>query len=113
MYRSTSAPFVTGAVRRRIIERADTVLSIIPDQFDVSRPIGIEGGYYAPLVADAPPATFVPAVMFLTFSTAEKAAFQNTANRFEARGVIEITYRDGPNYGQGSYTIFLRVERLS
>jgi hypothetical protein len=46
--------------------------------------------------------------MLLTFSSAQAAADSIT----QGRGVVEITYRDGQNYGQGSYTILLRVDRL-
>jgi hypothetical protein len=68
----------------------------------------MDGDTFNPLAATPNPATFIPAVMLLTFGSAESAANRTT----QGRGVVEITYRDGHNFGEGSYTIFLRVDRL-
>ncbi len=84
------------------------VLGTIPERNDFDRPVGMDGDTFNPLAASPAPATFIPAVMLLTFSSAQAAADSTT----QGRGVVEITYRDGHNYGQGSYTIFLRVDRL-
>ena len=107
---STSGGLFTGEASRKLLVRTDTVLSTIPQVLYFDRPIGMEGDTFNPLAAVRLPATFVPAVMFLTYDNAEEAA-SGTSNS-GGRGVVEITYRDGRNYGAGSYTIFLLVERL-
>ena len=105
---NNSAAFVNGTSRRSLVEQVDNVLTTIPQRNDFDRPIGMSGGAFNPLAASPAPATFIPAVMFLTFDSAEAAANSTT----QGRGVVEITYRDGQSYGPGNYTIFLLVERL-
>ena len=107
-FAASSDGFITGRRPRPLIERVDRVLDTIPKHNDFDRPIGLDGEPYNPLAASPGSATFVPAVMLLTFTSAQEAANSNTTGR----GVVEITYRDGARYGPGSYTIFLRVERL-
>jgi hypothetical protein len=107
-FATNSSQFVNGTTRRPLVEQADIVLRDIPQRNDFDRPIGMDGDTYNPVSATPEPATFIPAVMLLTFSSAQAAADSTT----QGRGVVEITYRDGQNYGQGSYTIFLRVDRL-
>jgi len=102
---------VTNRVRPPLIQQRDVVLSTPPNVIDFDHPLGIQGDTFNPL-APAPLATFIPAVMFLTYDSAEAAATGTSNSISRGRGVIEITYRDGHNYGDGSYTIFLLVERL-
>lgn len=102
-FATNSALFIIDPTRRPLIERGDTVLSTIPQGNDFDRPIGIDGAPFVPIPADLEPATFIPAVMFLTFRSAQEAA---------SRGVVEIRYIDGERYGPGDYSIFLLVERL-
>jgi|GEM_PF-3164811 len=109
---STSGRLFTGEASPKLLVRTDTVLSTIPQVIDFDRPIGIEGDTFNPLAALRLPATFVPAVMFLTFDNAEAAASGTSNSSSGLRGVVEIKYQDGSNYGAGSYTIFLLVERL-
>ena len=101
-----------GAVRTPLVVQRDTVLRFIPQRNDFDRPIGMDGDTFNPLAADPQPATFIPAVMVLTFASAQEAAASTLNSHPGRRGVVEITYRDGRNYGEGSYTIFLLVERL-
>jgi hypothetical protein len=49
--------------------------------------------------------------MFLTYDSAVAAAGTSHTSS-GGQGVIEITYTDNHNYGDGSYTLFLLVERL-
>jgi hypothetical protein len=107
-FATNSSRFFSESSRRPLVEQADIVLSTIPQRNDFDRPIGMSGDTYNPIAASPNPATFTPAVMLLTFDSAEAAANSTT----QGRGVIEITYRDGQNYGPGSYTIFLRLQRL-
>ena len=101
-----------GAVRTPLVVQRDTVLSFIPQRNDFDRPIGMDGDTFNPLAADPQPATFIPAVMVLTFTSAQEAAASTLNSHTGSRGVVEISYRDGRNYGEGSYTISLLVERL-
>ncbi len=101
-----------GAVRTPLVVQRDTVLRFIPQRNDFDRPIGMDGDTFNPLAADPQPATFIPAVMVLTFTSAQEAAASTLNSHPGRRGVVEITYRDGRNYGEGSYTISLLVERL-
>jgi hypothetical protein len=78
-----------------------------PRRNDFDRPIGIDGEPFNPFVAPNP-TTFIPAVMLLTFNSAQEAANSVT----QGQGTVEIHYRDGDRYGRGIYTMFLRVERL-
>jgi hypothetical protein len=103
-----SARFITGRTERPLVEQVDTVFRTIPQRNDFDRPIGMDGNAFDPLSAEPEPATFNPAVMLLTFTSAQAAANSTT----QGRGVVEITYRDGERYGRGIYTIFLRVDRL-
>lgn len=107
-----SERFITGPARRPLVTQADIVLSTIPRLIDFDRPIGMDGDPFSPFTFTPRPATFIPAVMFLTFSSAQEAVSSNANSGIRARGVVEITYRDGRNYGPGSYTIYLLVERL-
>jgi hypothetical protein len=100
---------VYGPANRPLVEQVDTVLNTIPQTNDFDRPIGMDGDAFNPGAASPNPATFIPAVMLLTYGSAVNAANANA----QGAGLVEITYRDGEHYGQGSYTIFLRVERLS
>lgn len=107
-FAANSARFINGTARRQLVEQVDEVLNTVPQRNEFDRPIGIDGDAFNPLAASPKPATFIPAVMLLTFDSAVNAANSTT----QGSGVVEITYRDGERYGQGSYTIFLRVERL-
>jgi hypothetical protein len=107
-FATNSAGFINGTSTRQLIEQVDTVLRTVPQRNDFDRPIGMDGDAFNPLAATPNPSTFIPAVMLLTFNSAEAAANSTT----QGRGVVEITYRDGQSYGPGSYTIFLLVERL-
>lgn len=109
-FATTRAPrFIDGSTPHRLVDQSDTVLSVVPQTNEFDRPIGLDGDSFNPASATPNPATFIPAVMFLTFDSAEAAA--NSTG--QGRGVVHITYRDGRSYGQGSYTIILRVERIS
>lgn len=111
-FAANSARFITGTARRPLVQQVDTVLSVIPHRNDFDRPVGMSGDGFNPLAASPNPATFIPAVMLLTFNSAQEAAASTTNSSTHGRGVIEITYRDGESYGPGSYTIFLLVEQL-
>jgi hypothetical protein len=100
--------YISLRTRRPLVEQFETVLNTIPQRNDFDRPIGMGGGAFNPSAASPEPATFIPAVMLLTFNSANTAALSTTYGP----GVVKIDYADGPNYGQGNYTIFLRVERL-
>jgi len=108
---SNSALFIINPARRPLIEQVDTVLSTIPQRNDFDRPIGIDGDAFNPFAADPEPATFIPAVMLLTFNSAQAASATINSSTHE-RGVVEIKYQDGKRYGPGNYSIFLLVERL-
>jgi hypothetical protein len=103
---------VPRTARLPLVEQREPVLSFTPARNDFDRPIGIDGDTFNPLAASPAPATFTPAVMVLNLASAAAAAISTSNNRKGTPGVVEITYRDGQNYGQGSYTIFLRVDRL-
>jgi hypothetical protein len=107
-FAARSAQFVNGRSRRQLVAQVDTVLSTVPQRNDFDRPIGTDGDAFNPGSASPAPATFIPAVMLLTFDSAQEAA-NSIAH---GRGVVEITYRDGQAFGPGSYTIFLRIDRL-
>ncbi len=107
-FATTSAHFFLPRSRRPLVEQVDTVLSTVPQRNDFDRPIGMDGDAFNPGSASPAPATFIPAVMLLTFDSAQEAANSIT----QGRGVVEITYRDGQAFGPGSYTIFLRIDRL-
>ena len=107
-FAANSARFISGTGRRQLVEQVDEVLNTVPQRNEFDRPIGLDGDAFNPLAASPKPATFIPAVMLLTFDSAVNAANSTT----QGPGGVEITYRDGQSYGQGSYTIFLRVERL-
>jgi hypothetical protein len=104
-----SARFIIGGVPRPLVEQveANKMTMPTPRRNDFDRPIGIAGEPYNPFVTPNP-TTFIPAVMLLTFNSAQEAA--NSAA--QGPGIVEIHYRDGERYGPGSYTMFLRVERL-
>jgi hypothetical protein len=102
----TSERFLNGSANRQLVEPAGVVLNTVPQRNDFDRPVGMDGNIFT-LFSNVP-ATFVPAVMLLTFDSAQNAA-NSTA---QGRGVVEIQYHDGSNYGPGNYTIFLLVERL-
>ncbi len=105
-FAATSDRFFSPTSRQPLVQQVDTVLSTVPQRNDFDRPIGMDGDAFNPLAATPNPATFIPAVMLLTFNSAQEAASGST------HGGVEITYRDGQSYGPGSYTIFLRVDRL-
>lgn len=107
-----SERFITGPARRPLVTQGDIVLSTTPRRIDFDRPIGMDGDTFSPFSFTPRPATFIPAVMFLTFTSAQEAVSSNANSSIQARGVVEITYRDGRNFGPGSYTIYLLVERL-
>jgi hypothetical protein len=98
-------------VRPLVVQR-DTVLGFTPERNSLDRPIGIDGDTFDPVAATQGSATFIPAVMVLTYLSADAAASSIVNTRTERRGVVDITYRDGHKYGEGSYTLFLLVERL-
>jgi len=102
----TSERFLDGSATRQLVERTAVVLRTVPQRNDFDRPVGMDGSIFT-LFSDVP-ATFIPAVMLLTFDSAQNAA-NSTA---QGRGVVEISYHDGTNYGPGNYTMFLLVERL-
>jgi hypothetical protein len=74
---------------------------------DFDHPVGIQGDAFIPLAPGR--ATFAPWRVVLTFNTAQRIA---TTTFDQLPGVFPVTYQDGPRYGSGSYTLFLRVERL-
>jgi len=108
-----SAGFVSGTERRPLVTQSDVVLRWIPNQNDFDKPIGIAGAGFNPGAAAPDPATFIPAVMFLTFDAAVEAASATSRSTQGRRGVIELKYTDADNYGHGDYTMFLQVERIS
>lgn len=105
-----SERFISGPARRPLVTQADIALSTRPPSIDFDRPIGMDGDSFS--LFGSRDATFIPAVMFLTFTSAQEAVSSNANSSIGARGVVEITYRDGRNYGPGSYTIYLLVERV-
>jgi len=107
-FAANSARFFTGTSRRALVEQVDIVLNTVPQRNDFDRPIGMDGDAFNPWAAQPAPGTFIPAVMLLTFDSAQAAANSTT----QGRGIVEIHYRDGRSYGQGNYTIFLLVQRL-
>ncbi len=111
-FAANSSRFIMGTARRPLVEQVDTVLSTVPQRNDFDRPIGMDGGAFNPLSATPDPATFIPAVMLLTFNSAQEAASSTSNSSMHGRGVVEIRYRDGQSYGPGDYTIFLLVEHL-
>jgi hypothetical protein len=98
-----SSRYVSGAMRRPVIEQLDNVLEYAPTRNDYSRPIGITGDAFGGLAASPNPATFIPAAIFLTAEKAEEAV---------AHGEYIITYRDGEHFGPGEYKLLIRVERV-
>jgi hypothetical protein len=108
--RDDSARFITGRVPRPLVEQvaADMMVMPTPQRNDFDRPIGLNGEPFNPFAAIPDRTTFIPAVMLLTFNSAQEAADSVT----QGRGIVEIHYRDGERYGRGIYTIFLRVDRL-
>ncbi len=105
-YARASSRDVNGSptARTALLQVESDVMTTIPQINNFDRPIGIQGGAYDPLSATPDPATFSPQSLFLTAETAEAAV---------ARGDIQIRYEDGPRYGPGSYTLILRIERVS
>jgi hypothetical protein len=99
----SSSRYVSGSMRRQIIEQVDNVLEYAPTRNDYSRPIGTAGDAFGGLAASPNPATFIPAAMFLTAEKAEEAV---------AHGEYIITYRDGEHFGPGEYKLMVRVERV-
>lgn len=99
-----------GGVPRPLVEQVEANMMIMPtpQRNDFDRPIGIDGEPFNPFTAIPDRTTFIPAVMLLTFNSAQEAA--NSVA--QGQGIIEIHYRDGERYGRGIYTMFLRVERL-
>ena len=100
--------FISGRQSMPLITRTD-VLRASVTQNDFDRPIGIQGDAFVPFVSGR--ATFSPWRMFLTFSMAERLA-RTLSGPNGMPGVFRITYDDGPKYGSGSYTLFLRIERV-
>ncbi len=98
---------------RPLVNQSDTVMQWSPSRNDFDRPIGMTGGAFNPAAATPELATFVPVVLFLTFDSAQEAASSIARNSRGRPGVIEIRYKDGPNYGPGDYTVTLQIERLS
>lgn len=108
-FASTSAPLVLGRVQFPLKTRVEVLREPV-DRNDFDRPIGMDGDSFFPFVART--ATFSPFRIFLNFSSAQAAA-TSTANSFtHGRGIVDIEYGDGRNYGPGRYTMFLSVERL-
>jgi hypothetical protein len=107
-FAANSSRFIVGGARRDLMEQVDIVGSYTPQRNDFDRPIGVGGQPYDPFSATPEPATFIPAVMLLTYSSAETAIASNAATP----GRVEVHYADGQRYGPGNYTIFLVIERL-
>lgn len=101
--------FISGRQSIPLITRSDVLRSSITRN-DFDRPIGIQGDAFVPLVVGR--ATFSPWRMFLNFSMAERLA-RTLSGPDGTPGVFQITYDDGPRYGSGRYTLFLRIERVS
>jgi len=108
-FAANSSRFIVGGARRDLMEQVDTVGYYTPQRNDFDRPIGVGGQPYDPLSATPEPATFIPAVMLLTYSSAQTAIASNSATP----GRVEVRYADGQRYGPGNYTIFLVIERLA
>ena len=104
-----SGSWVLGRAAMPLITPADFLTEPV-NRNDFDRPLGIQGDAFVPLAVGT--ATFTPFRMFLTLNSAQTAAVSTTNSTTQGRGVVEITYRDGPRYGPGNYTIFLLVERL-
>ncbi len=111
-FAANSARYVRGTTPRTLIDQSETVLTWMPERNDYDRPVGTEGDTWNPLAADPFPATFRPAVMLLTFTSAQTASESTTNSSTMRRGAVDVRYRDGHNYGDGDYTMFLLVERL-
>jgi hypothetical protein len=103
-----STVLISGREESPLITRSD-VLTETVNRNDFDHPIGIQGDAFVPLAAGT--ATFSPWRVFLTFGMAERLA-RTVSSGTVIPGVFQITYEDGPRYGSGSYTLFLRVERL-
>lgn len=80
------------------------------DHNDFDHPIGIQGDAFIPFVPGN--ASFIPLRLLLTFDSAQAAAISTTNSSTRGRGLVDVTYVDGERYGRGSYTLFLRVDRL-
>jgi hypothetical protein len=107
------APTSPSLISRRVgspIKTRVEVLRETVDRNDFDRPVGMEGDSFSPFRAGT--AIFSPWRFFLIFSSAQAAANSTLNSSTGLRGVVDIQYTDGPNYGPGSYTIFLQVERL-
>lgn len=107
-FAANSSRFIVGDARRHLLEQIDTVGFYTPQRNDFDRPIGVGGQPYDPFSATPEPATFIPAVMLLTYNSAQTAI----ASSGTTPGRVEIHYADGERYGPGNYTVFLVIERL-
>jgi hypothetical protein len=108
-FAADSSRYFTGRTERALVEQFEVVLrNPTPQRGDFDRPIGMDRDSSILPAADSTPMTFTPAVMFLTFDSAQAAA-NSTAN---GQGVVEIHYHDGEGFGDGDYTLFLLVQQV-